>query len=344
MAVWLMTELQSNDNNNMTYGYLAVAGAILFFGSFAVPLKTKRVQEANVDPLVFQLYYSFSIFCSSFLVLSYNPWVFTPWGIAGAALWVPASILSIWAINYLGMSIAVGVWAGMTIVVSFLWGALAFPSDNTVKSIPLSVVALLLLVIGIGCLSLSNSEFVKKLGQSKNNQGINTEDEASPLLKDEEESKKANSSTAKKIIGLICALVLGIFNGSMMVPLHFTPDNAKGINYIVSFGIGVLIVTPVCFVLYFVLRCKKPEFHLRVALIPGLITGLIWNVGNFCSIYATLYLGLTIGYPLTQLALVVSGLWGLLVFKELRGAIVILVWISSLIVLLSGAALLSLYG
>jgi hypothetical protein len=37
-----------------------------------------------------------------------------PKGIIGAALWVPASILSIFAINYLGLSIAVGIWAGVT--------------------------------------------------------------------------------------------------------------------------------------------------------------------------------------------------------------------------------------
>jgi len=339
---WFFEDLEKNQD---ALGYIAVSGAILFFGSFAVPLKTRRVQEAQVDPVVFQMYYSLSIFCSSFLVLTYNPWVFTPWGIAGAALWVPASILSIFAINYLGLSIAVGVWAGTTIVISFLWGALAFPKDDAVKNIPLSVLALFLLVSGIVCLSLSNSEFVKKLGKNKETkQNINEEDdryEDSPLLT--QKSQEDKSSNSGKLIGLACSLILGCLNGSMMVPLRFVPKEAQGINYIVSFGIGVLIVTPVCAIVYFLARRRIPVFHYRIALIPGLITGLLWNIGNFCSIYATLYLGLTIGFPLTQLALVVSGLWGLLVFKELRGIIVILVWFASVIVLLSGAALLSLY-
>jgi len=79
--------------SDATWGYLAVAGSALFFGSFGVPLKTKRVQNANVDPVIFQIYYSISIFVSCWLVLTYNPFVFTPWGIVGAALWVPASIL-----------------------------------------------------------------------------------------------------------------------------------------------------------------------------------------------------------------------------------------------------------
>jgi len=333
-------------HNEQAVGYLAVAGAVLFFGSFAVPLKTRRVQEANVDPVVFQLYYSLSIFCSSFLVLAYNPWVFTPFGIAGAAFWVPASILSIFAINYLGMSVAVGTWAGVTIVVSFLWGSIVF--RDPVHSILLSVVALSLLIGGILGLSLSNSEFVKNLGNKRTSQrNINVAEDEAPLLNDDTQQAAENKApnATGKLIGLMCALVLGVLNGSMMVPLRYTPPEASGIKYIVSFGIGVMIVTPVCALFYFaIIKRQIPQLHLRVALIPGLITGLLWNVGNFCSIYATLNLGLTIGFPLTQLALVVSGLWGLLVFKELRGAMVISFWIVSVLILLGGAALLSLYG
>ena len=35
-------------------------------------------------------------------------------GIVGASLWVPASILSIFAIKHAGMTIAQGVWSGVT--------------------------------------------------------------------------------------------------------------------------------------------------------------------------------------------------------------------------------------
>lgn len=323
-------------------GFLAVAGAVVFFGSFGVPLKSKRVQAANVDPVVFQLYYSLAIFCSSFLVLIYKPWVFTYWGVVGAGLWVPASILSIFAINALGLSVAVGIWAGATIVVSFVWGAAVFPKDNPVHNLPLSFLALFLLVVGIAGLSLSNSPFVT--GPTTPNRKKDDENQTinEPLLyPDDIEAKK---STAQRIIGVGCALGLALLNGSMMVPLRFTPKEAQGINYIISFGIGCIIVTPVCAVMYFAAKRTTPDFQFKVAFIPGIITGILWNLGNFFSIYATLYLGLTIGFPLTQLALVVSGLWGLLVFKELHGWKTLTVWTISLLVLLSGAALLSIFG
>ena len=36
-------------------GYLAVFGAIIFFGSFGLPVKTPAVQRAKVDPVVFNV-------------------------------------------------------------------------------------------------------------------------------------------------------------------------------------------------------------------------------------------------------------------------------------------------
>ena len=101
--------------------------------------------------------------------------------------------------------------ANIVVVVSFLWGALAFPQDDQVKSIPLSIVALLLLIAGIGCLSMSNSEFVKKLEKSKKTQNINAEEDASsPLLTEDSPPKEIKSTD--KLIGLGCALGLGYFS------------------------------------------------------------------------------------------------------------------------------------
>ena len=144
----------------------------------------------------------------------------------------------------------------------------------------------------------------------------------------------------------------------MMVPLRYVPEvcyfyhfsiyrsikEAKGINYIISFGIGVIIVTVVMLYIYWLIFEQLPPFHVKATMLPGMITGLLWNVGNYCSIYATLYLGLTVGFPLTQLALVVSGLWGIIAFKEIGGIRTLSVWTISVTVLLAGAALLALYG
>jgi glucose uptake protein GlcU len=56
------------------------------------------------------------------------------------------------------------------------------------------------------------------------------------------------------------------------------------------------------------------------------------------------YLGMTIAFPLAQCEMVVAGLWGLLLFKELKGAVRIIHFFLGAAVLLGGAVLLSLYG
>jgi drug/metabolite transporter (DMT)-like permease len=95
-------------------GYLCAAGAAVCFGSFGVFVKVPAVQRAQVDPIVFQIYYSLAVFLSSWLLLIFHPFSWTWLGVAGAVLWVPSSLLSILAINLAGMAIAQGVWSGVT--------------------------------------------------------------------------------------------------------------------------------------------------------------------------------------------------------------------------------------
>ena len=50
------------------------------------------------------------------------------------------------------------------------------------------------------------------------------------------------------------------------------------------------------------------------------------------------------GFPLTQAALLVGGLWGLFAFRELRGVVPIVQFAISACVLVTASILLGLYG
>ncbi len=54
-----------------------VTTSIVAFGSFALPIKSPQVLDADVGPIVFQMYMSTCIFIVSFLVLITTPWSFT---------------------------------------------------------------------------------------------------------------------------------------------------------------------------------------------------------------------------------------------------------------------------
>jgi len=146
------------------------------------------------------------------------------------------------------------------------------------------------------------------------------------------------------LFGILCAASLALTNGSMLVPIKYSPVEAQGINFLVSFGIGVIVVTPLISAIYFTLMRRTPFWDFRNLLLPGLLAGFLWNIGNWASIYATNILGFTVGFPLTQCALLMGGFWGIVLFKEITGVLRIGCFALSSLILLGGAILLTLYG
>jgi len=75
----------------------------------------------------------------------------------------------------------------------------------------------------------------------------------------------------------------------------------------------------------------------------GVASGAWWNIGNACAIYGIIGLGYAVAYSLVQTALFVSGLLGIFVYREIRGA-AIGVFFASGAVLTLGAVLLAVYA
>ena len=87
-----------------------------------------------------------------------------------------------------------------------------------------------------------------------------------------------------------------------------------------------------------------PSLQVRVASGPALLTGLLWSAGNFLSIYAVNYLGLSLGWPLVQCQLIVSSLWAILYYREINGWKTIAIFVASTACILAGVFVLASYG
>ena len=75
------------------------------------------------------------------------------------------------------------------------------------------------------------------------------------------------------------------------------------------------------------------------------LSGVMWNVGNICSILVTVSpLGLTIGLPLGQLALVGACVIGIVLFKEVEGWLRLALFSGCVAVTAAAAVLLGVYG
>ncbi|MBI4035655.1 hypothetical protein HY383_01775 [Candidatus Daviesbacteria bacterium] len=126
--------------------------------------------------------------------------------------------------------------------------------------------------------------------------------------------------------GLLAGVVAGLIFGSQLVPLkigHVTTGEA-----FFSTGLGIF-VTAMMVTIFSRTKFSKEIFK------AGLLSGVIWNMGNLLSLISLSLIGLSKAGPISQIATAVAVLWGLFYFKEvtipaaklqvLMGSIILLV-------------------
>ena len=128
--------------------------------------------------------------------------------------------------------------------------------------------------------------------------------------------------------GIVYSIAAGCMFASYLVP--FKLSNLEPSGFIFSMSIGILAGGLAIFLV------KKPAINMKIA-VPGAFSGVIWNMANFASFYAVLILGMAVGYPLTQIALFVSVLWGLVYFREIQTRNEIIKLVIGAVILFSGA-------
>ena len=158
----------------------------------------------------------------------------------------------------------------------------------------------------------------------------------------------STTASSARLLGTVYAICVGLFGGSILVPLSFLPDEFKGIKglgIIPSFGTGSFIMGTL---IAAILRlCKGPvTLAPKQTLWAGLVSGSIWQIGNICQIVAQSYYGLpyAISYPIFQASLVFAGFLGIVLFKEITGAPSVTFFYCSAITVVIGAGLLAVYG
>ena len=150
---------------------------------------------------------------------------------------------------------------------------------------------------------------------------------------------------------MFLAAVFGLWGGSVMAPMKLCRSDIQGFRFVISFAIGSSIVNIAfwllryCYNVYSYKSMSKayanlPSFHFDVMWRPGGLSGLLWSIGNFFSLTSVKYLGQGVGYPLVQSQLLISGLWGIFLFKEVPKER-IPTWLFSALVLLFGILSLS---
>lgn len=131
----------------------------------------------------------------------------------------------------------------------------------------------------------------------------------------------------KRFVGMMCAIVAGIFFGCSFDPSQWVIDNKfdgndNSLNYVFSQFLGVLMTSwfyTIVYSVYHLYRGSKPYINAE-SILPATFSGIVRGIALIAWFTANGELGFPITFPIVTAGPgLVGALWGIFVFKEIRG-------------------------
>jgi glucose uptake protein GlcU len=283
---------------------LPTAVTILLWGSYLAPSKKSSFEpEAQIFLLaVGNAAFATLAFLSSPFTLTADAFLHS--FIAGL-IWAVGGIAAFFGIKHLGLTRGPGIWIPGKTISSFLIGIAIFGEliSGGVTNLLLAIVSLMLLVVGMAIIILNPPA-------------------------GSQETKVVNIKT-----GLLAALAVIVFWSVYLIPLKMLPDPAY--SKVLPMSIGMLIGTSLLGV-----RKLKEVRILNTSM--ATFSGVIWGIANYTSLIMFDLMGVSRGFAISQLALVVNTLWGIFIFREITDAKTRIKILFGLAIALIGGIILSL--
>ncbi|KAL7863477.1 hypothetical protein SRHO_G00124610 [Serrasalmus rhombeus] len=161
--------------------------------------------------------------------------------------------------------------------------------------------------------------------------------------------RSSKAHPAAMLGGVIWAT--GFLSGSAFVPMLYIKHHATSnssmfagssqndLDYCFAQSSGIFIASTVYFTMYCAVMKNRPRIYPR-AILPGFLTGVMWGVGTYCWLLANRLLGPVVTFPIVTAGYgLVAALWGIVVFKEVKGLGNVLLFVFASCVVLSGSLL-----
>jgi glucose uptake protein GlcU len=213
------------------------------------------------------------------------------WGVLGGCLWAVANTLTVFAIRDVGLSVAFPLW-NMNSLIGLLWGVLFF---NELRG---TAHARRLAVIG-GAVAMCVAAAVVAAAST---------------------GTVAGGHATR---GIIAAFTAALLWGTMYIPYRKAYiTGLSPLSFLTFFTVGEL--GTMLLLAHSDAGGWSSLLHAlvqaRPALLWLLLGGFVWVIGDLFQQYATKYVGISRGIPLSNTNQLWGLLWGVLVFGELRAA------------------------
>lgn len=226
------------------------------------------------------------------------------WAFLAGVVFNLANMLLVAAISVAGLAVAFPIGIGLALVIGVIWNYILKPEGSPIFLFGGAFLVVIAIVV-----------------------------DALAYRTHEANTATINKAAGVSIKGIVLSLISGALMGSFYPLVEYSKAGEIGLgpySVAVFFGIGVFLSTFV-FNFYFM---NLPVHGKPVALsqyfrgsgkshLLGLLGGILWCAGaiaNFVAASASVKVGPAVSYAMGQGATMVSVLWGLLVWKEFRGA------------------------
>lgn len=239
------------------------------------------------------------------------------WALLAGALWAVANTLTVFAIRYVGLSVAFPLW-NANVLVGLFWARLLFcelkgASGAIILRVLLGVFAIVAAATMLAFSSMHGSAAVQ---------------------------------SGHSVQGIVAALGACVMWGTMYVP--YRKAYLSGMNplsFVTAFTVGELVtVGTLAVTLGGGVRAMTMQLqNAHEVLFWLFLGGFVWVIGDLFQQFAAKYLGIGRGIPLSNTNQLWGLAWAALVFNELAGAdrMHMLLVCAGSIVMIGGAALIS---
>lgn len=321
-------------SSDLAVGFGCIAVTIACLGSNFVPVKRFEIG----DGMFFQFMQAIGIWTVAIVVQLIRGSVFESYAMLGGVLWAMGNALCGVMIKCIGMALGQQIYGAVASIVGWsmgFWGWFGVEKSE-VKHLGLNVAGALTGLIGTVVFfyvrpAKSLDPDLDDVARSLvNEEGGYELSKTRPILEPATWVDNLNKDQ-KRVTGIVFALFTGAMIGMYMAPpTHLVGDNhsldnhglhysSNGLDYVFSVFSGVLLTASTIFLVYCIARNNDPWISGDIIL-PGWISGLLWGIGQTTAFIANDKLGLLTVYPMMTIGPgLVATMWGLFVFKEVKG-------------------------